>query len=218
MRDAIILQQAYDPTENTYFVDMLRLTMQRHAAYALSHKMDYLPYFGDYSDRDVYTGGWSKIKMILDALDNGYKYIFWVDTDAAIVDFNADLRDAFPEKGLIGCCEHNEKAFKKEMQIPTHLNVGVTFVQNGEGVREFVQKWYDSFPGVQRWAEQGSFNELAKDNPLVFKMDDKYNATVNVNMCENPVIVGWHGVFPLNKRFNMMKETMYTDHIKYKVV
>ena len=215
MRDSIILQQAYETEINHYFTDMIRLTMQRHAAYALSHKMDYQIYFGDYTDRDVYTGAWSKVKMILDALEKGYKYIFWLDTDAAIVDFNADLRDAFT--GSIGCCEH--KNLPKEWNVPDHLNVGVTFVRNDPGVKEFIQKWWDAFPGDKRWMEQGSFNQLSKEYPeLVFKMDDKYNATVNVNMCENPVIIGWHGIMPLNKRFNLMKQMMYTDHIKYKVV
>ena len=214
--DAIILQQAYEPNYNTYFSDMLRLTMQRHAAYALSHKMDYLPYFGDYTDRDVTTGGWSKIKMILDALDKGYKYVFWIDTDAAIVDLTVDLREAFT--GFIGCCEHDGTKLPKEWKVPVHLNVGVTFVKAGDGVREFIQKWWDAYPGHQRWMEQGSFNDLSKDNPLVFKMDDKYNATVNMNMCEKPVIKGWHGVTPFNKRYNMMKQEFYNDHIKFKVV
>ena len=214
--DAIILQQAYEPNYNTYFSDMLRLTMQRHAAYALSHKMDYLPYFGDYTDRDVMTGGWSKIKMILDSLDKGYKYIFWIDTDAGILDFEADLRDAFT--GFIGCCEHDGTKLPEHWKVPIHLNVGVTFVKAGEGVREFIQSWWDAFPGNERWLEQGSFNDLAKDNPLVFKLEDKYNATVDINMCDNPVIKGWHGISPLSKRYNMMKQEFYNDHLKFKVV
>lgn len=213
--NAIILQQAYEPVINHVFTDMLRMTMGRHSAYALSHNMDYLAYFGDYTERDVYAGAWSKVKMIMDSLSKGYKYVFWLDTDAAIVDFNADLRDAFT--GSIGCCEHKTDKFPKEWQVPTHLNVGVMFVRNDEGVLDFMQKWWDTFPGDKRWMEQGSFNDLSKDNPLIFKLDDKYNATVNVNMCENPVIVGWHGVMPLSKRIGMMKHEMYNDHIKYRV-
>ena len=216
MNNSIIIQQAYEPDLNHIFTDMLRLTMNRHSAYALSHKIDYLPFFGDYTDRDVRTGGWSKIKMMIDCIEKGYEYVFWIDTDAAIMDFTKDLRDAFTDKN-IGCCEHNAKNFPKDWQVPTHLNVGVTFVKNGEGVLSFLQKWWDAFPGEQRWVEQGSFNKLAKESDLVFKMDDKYNATVNVNMCENPVIVGWHGVSPISKRFAMMKQALYNDHIKYRV-
>jgi hypothetical protein len=179
--------------------------------------MDYMAYFGDYSNRDVMTGGWSKIKMMIDCLEKGYEYIFYLDTDTAIVDFTTDLRDAFTDK-YIGCCEHNAKNFPKDWQVPTHLNVGVTFVKNRPGILDFFNEWWNAFPGDKRWVEQGSFNELAKKyTDWVFKMDDKFNATVNVNMCENPVIIGWHGVTPNNKRFALMKQTLYTDHIKYRV-
>jgi hypothetical protein len=217
MRDSIIIQQAYEEVNNGggYYSDMLRLTMQRHAAYARSHLMDYQIYFGEPTDRDVFTGAWHKIKMIQDALERGYKYIFWIDIDAAIVDFSQDLRDAF--KGSIGCVQHKHEQLPKEYNIPTHLNVGVVFVRNDEGVKEFIQNWWNAFPGDKRWAEQGAFNDLAKDNPLVFKMDDKYNATVNVNMCEKPVIVGWHGIHPAEKRFSMMKTSFLDDHIKFRV-
>jgi hypothetical protein len=216
MRDSIILQQAYEETNNGggYFSDMLRLTMQRHAAYARSHKMDYQIYFGEPTERDVFTGAWHKVKMIQNALERGYKYVFWLDTDTAIMDFNSDLRDAFT--GSIGCVQHKREQLPKEYDIPTHLNVGVVFVRNDEGVKEFMKSWWDSFPGDKRWMEQGSFNDLAKDNPLVFKMDDKYNATVNVNMCEKPVIVGWHGI-PAGKRFNMMKIALIGDRAKFQV-
>ena len=216
--NAIIIQQAYSPIINFKFSDMLRLTMQRHAAYAMSHKMDYLPLFGDYSDRSLFTGGWDKIKLIQEAIERGYEYVFWIDTDAAIVDFSVDLRDAFINQKLIGCCEHKRENLPKEYDIPTHLNVGVTFVKNGDGVKEFLQEWWDSFPGDKRWVEQGSFNDMAKKYPeIVFKMDDRFNATVNVNMCDKPVIVGWHGIQPDSKRFDMMKNSLYTDSVKYRV-
>jgi hypothetical protein len=219
MRDGIILQQAYEENNNGggYYSDMLRLTMQRHAAYARSHQMDYQVYFGEPTERDVFTGAWHKIKMIQNALERGYKYIFWLDTDTAIVDFSQDLRDAFTDK-FIGCVEHKHENLPKEYDIPTHLNVGVVFVKNHPGISGFMQEWWDSFPGDKRWAEQGSFNEMAKKyTDWVFKMDDKYNATVNVNMCEKPVIVGWHGIAPAEKRFSMMKTSFLDDHIKFRV-
>jgi len=212
MRDAIIIQQAYTPDVEGagLFSDMLRITMQRHAAYARAHQMDYVAYFGDYcQEKGLSTGGWHKIKMILDYLEKGYKYIFWIDTDAAIVDLEADLREAFTDK-FIGCCEHNAN------NIPAHLNVGVMFVKNGDGVKEFMREWWDAFPGDVRWMEQGAFNDLVKKSDLVFKMDDKYNATVNVNMVENPVIIGWHGL-AIRNRITLMKKRFIDDHIRFRV-
>jgi hypothetical protein len=213
MRNAIILQQAYTPDTDVsgLFSDMLRLTMQRHAAYARAHQMDYVAYFGDYcNEKGLTTGGWHKIKMILDCLERGYEYVFWIDTDAAVVDFEEDLREAFTDK-FIGCCEHNAN------NIAAHLNVGVTFVRNGDGVKEFMREWWDAFPGDKRWMEQGAFNDLTKKYPeLVFKMDDRYNATVNVNMVDNPVIIGWHGLNAKN-RIAMMKKKLLDDHIRFRV-
>ena len=50
------------------------------------------------------------------------------------------------------------------------------------------------------------------------QLDDKWNATVNVNQVEKPVVIGWHGVSPIAQRTALMKKAMATDHLKYKVV
>lgn len=213
MNNAIILQQAYTPdAENSgYFYDMLRLTMNRHAAYARVHKMDYQVYFGEYlPERNMFTGAWHKIRMIQDAIDKGYEYIFWLDTDAGIADISVDLRDAFSGDGDIGACEHESKT------IPRHYNVGVLFVRNTDRSKNFIADWWNTFPGDERWLEQGSFNNMAKDNPVVFRMDDKWNATISVNEVDNPVVKGWHGILP-SDRFNAMRRYFKEDHIKYRV-
>ncbi len=215
MRDAILLQQAYTPDieHSGLFYDMLRITMQRHAAYARAWQMDFQLYFGDYiPGMDVMTGAWHKIAMIKDALAKGYEYVFWLDTDAAICNFNVDLRSAFTVEGDIGACEHDANG------IPPHLNVGVLFVRNSEKSRRFIDDWIATYPGDKRWFEQGSFNELAKKyQETVFKMDDRFNATVNVNEVTKLVIKGWHGIMPIQKRFEMMKKFFWQDHIKYRV-
>ena len=214
MRDAILLQQAYTPDieHSGFFYDMLRITMQRHAAYTRAWKMDFQLYFGDYvPDMDVMTGAWHKVVMIRDALAKGYEYVFWLDTDAAICDFNVDLRSAFTGEGDIGACEHDANG------IPAHLNVGVLFVRNSDKTREFVDEWLATYPGDDRWFEQGSFNDLVKKHQgVVFKMDDRFNATVNVNEVNRPVVKGWHGLMP-RPRFEAMKKFFWQDHIKYRV-
>lgn len=213
MRNAIILQQAYTPdSDSGFFYDMLRLTVNRHAAYARAWQMDYVAYFGDYTqERNVYTGSWHKIAMIRDALEKGYEYVFWVDTDAGIMDFGVDLRTAFTGDGDIGAAEHDAH------NIPAHLNVGVLYIRNTERARQFVSEWWDSFPGEKQWVEQGSFNKLREKYPeIVFKMDDKWNATVGTNEVDDPIVKGWHGI-PYGKRFDLMKQTFRDDHIRYRV-
>lgn len=214
MRDALIIQMTSTPDieESGFFYDMLRMTVNRHAAYARAHKMDYQAQFGDYlPERGVYTGAWHKIAMIRDALEKGYEYVFWVDTDAGIVDFGVDLRSAFTGDGDIGAVEHDAN------NIPKHLNVGVVFVRNTERARQFIKEWWDSFPGEERWVEQGSFNKLAEKYPdVVFRLDDKWNSTVGVNESDDPIIKGWHGVVP-PKRYEMMKKYFREDHIRFRV-
>ena len=50
------------------------------------------------------------------------------------------------------------------------------------------------------------------------KLDDKWNATVNVNQVEKPVVIGWHGVSPIAQRTALMKKALFLDHLKFKVV
>ena len=91
LKDAVILQQAWQIGP---FADMLRLTYQRHAAYAWAHGMEYIAWAGSLKP-DMWPGGWGKIWLMRLMLDQGYKYVFWIDTDAAIVDLE---RIVEPEK------------------------------------------------------------------------------------------------------------------------
>lgn len=210
MQDSVLINMCNSSGE---FFDSMRLTYQRHATYAIVHQMDYWHILGDMHP-DKLRGGWDKIAIIQKALDAGYKYVFWVDADACIVDQAADLRDAFTGAGDIGACIHDANG------IPRHYNVGVLFIRNTDKVREFVQDWWFSYPGSPQWMEQGAFNDLLaseKYKGLLFRMDDKYNATVNVNMAPKPVIIGWHGVRPLTRRFEMMKEICREDFLNYRV-
>lgn len=208
MNDSVIINMCNSSGE---FHDSMRLTYQRHAVYAISHKMDYWHIMGDMHP-DRLRGGWDKVDIIRKALSAGYQYVFWIDADACIVDNKSDLRDAF--QGDIGACIHDAN------NIPKHYNVGVLFIRNSNLVREFFDDWWDSYPGSVQWMEQGAFNDLLatdKYKDLLFRMDDRYNATVNVNMVKNPVIMGWHGVRPLATRFKLMKNICSEDYINFRV-
>ena len=208
MNDALIIQMCNSSGE---FFDSMRLTYQRHATYALSHKMDYWHIMGDMCP-DRLRGGWDKVNIINKALEAGYEKIFWIDADACIVDMQADIRDGLI--GDIGACIHDANG------IPKHHNVGVLFIKNGEKMREFFTDWWNSYPGTVQWMEQGAFNDLLaseKYKDLLFQLDDRYNATVNVNMVQNPVIIGWHGVRPLTLRYSMMRDVCKDDYLNYRV-
>ena len=216
LKDAVILQQAWQIGP---FADMLRLTYQRHAAYAWAHNMEYVAWAGSLKP-ELWPGGWGKIWLIRLMLDQGYKYVFWIDTDAAIVNSECDLRDGLSDGKLIGAVEHYAPDWFPKFDIPRHYNVGILFVRNDPLTKEFMDDWLGRYPGHSRWLEQGAFNGMIGEDKYkdVFqKLDDKWNATFNVNPVENPYIMGWHGVMPEAKRYSMMKETFKEDFLKFRV-
>lgn len=221
--NALILQHTYSPsavmTGDNTFSDMLRLTYQRHAAYSLAYKMDYWAFQGGiHTEHPGEAGCWSKIHLMQMALKD-YEYIFWIDSDAAIMDFETDLRDSVKDIN-IGACIHDpaKSPFLASLGVAKHINVGVMYLRNTETTRTFVDKWMASYPGVPRWAEQGSFNNLIIEMPdAVTAIDDKWNSTINVNIVEKPVVRAWHGVMPAVNRFLQMKSVLIDDHINFKV-
>jgi hypothetical protein len=208
--NAVIIQQSN--SDGDLVRNCLRIAFPRNSAYAGAHNMDYRVNLGDVA-HDQLRGAWHKIYMLRDALLEGYEYAFWIDCDAAIWDFDVDLRDAFIGKtGSIGACIHDANG------IPRHLNVGVLFVKNTPEALAFLNDWINEYPGDLQWMEQGSFNKLSKEREgVTFQMDDRFNATINVNMVDKPVIYGWHGVNTWVDRAAMIRAALVDDHLKFRV-
>jgi len=220
INNAVLIQQtsSNNNTLGPTFVDMQRLIYPRHSAYCASHNIDFWNIQGGMEEgRGVEAGAWAKVGLVRQALKD-YEFVFWVDVDAAIMDFETDLRDAIKDINIGGCVHDPAKSpFLTANKIDKHVNVGVLYFRNTDLTKEFMEKWYNAYPGERRWSEQGSFNKLMKEMPkVVTVIDDKWNATVNVNMVENPVIYGWHGV-PVPQRFLMMKEFLIDDPLIYRV-
>lgn len=220
--DAVLIQHVYTQTNmfGNAFIDMLKLTILRHMTYASGHKMDYWAFQGGLEkEHKMEAGAWAKIDLVKMALEQGYEYIFWVDADAVIMDFETDLRDAIKDHD-IGACVHDpaKSDFLKQLGVKRHINVGVMYFRNTDKTRKFIDEWLGTYPGIPRWAEQGSFNNLLIKYPdTVIELDDKWNATVQVNMVEKPVVKGYHGITPSINRFNMMRADCIEDHIIYRV-
>jgi hypothetical protein len=216
LKDAVILQQAWQIGP---FADMLRLTYQRHASYAWAHGMEYIAWAGSLKP-DLWPGGWGKIWLMRLMLEQGYQHVFWIDTDAAIMDIECDLRDGLPEGKLIGACEHWAPDWFPKLDIPRHFNVGVLFLRNDPLTATFLDDWIGRYPGHPRWLEQGAFNEMIAEDKYkdaFHPLDARWNATINVNQVEHPMIMGWHGVMPEAKRLSMMREVFRDDFIRFRV-
>lgn len=229
MNNAILIQQCLSVGDYTgawsgIFYDQLRLTQPRHAAYARAHKMDYWCMYGDVHPGKK-GGAWDKVQLILAALEKGYEQVFWLDTDAAIMDMEADLRDALSEGEGVGAVVHDPErsVYLQQYQVPKHMNVGVLYVRNGEKTVHFFKRWLSSWPGLpgqERWAEQGAFNQIKEEEyyaGIARAVEDKWNATVNVNEVLNPVVKGWHGVMPPERRLSLMLDTLKDDFLKFRV-
>src|SRR5512146_1106150 len=221
MKTGIILQQCFSSGE---FVDMMRLTHLRHTAYARAWDMDFWAVYGDLMTHLplYHWGGWGKIDMIRRALEQGYKYVAWIDADAAIMDMNTDLRDALKgSDALIGACKHDAPWFVN-LQVPVHFNTGCMYFKNDAKTLAFVKAWADTYEVAikDRWLEQGQFNRMI-DEPewagVFAEIPARWNATVNVNPAADEVVRGWHGVNPTANRLVMMRAALADDWFKYKV-
>lgn len=217
--NSVIIQHAF--TYGPEFTDMLRLTYQRHAAYALAHNFDYWHIIGGVHDYPIERGGWDKVKLIHDALEQGYEHIVWIDTDAAIINFECDLRDALPAGACIGAALHDpaKSGYLQQMQVPKHYNVGVMYIK--AGAKPFIAEWLNRYYGrLERFLEQGEFNRMVEDpawTGYFAPVEDKWNATVNVNMVKPANVIGWHGIAPYAKRLAMMQEALRNDYLEFHV-
>lgn len=198
MNDAILIQQCY-PGHG--YEPMAELTKARNISYCNQWQIDYqLQIDAVVPEWPVENGGWAKIELIRRALDKGYKYVIWLDVDAMIYDLDTDLRKGCPDG--IGACYH---------RIPqlNHWNVGVMFMQNTSEVREFIVDWLKCYPGDgDGWNEQGVFNRLGKTIKVVETISDKWNATLNVNIVPDAVVLGFHGCGSAEKRYQLMRATL----------
>jgi hypothetical protein len=221
MNTGLIIQQCWSSND---FADAHRLTYQRHASYARAFKFDYWNIVGDIHPEQNVHGGWSKIWLLKWALERGYEFIAWIDSDAAIVNGQVDLRTIFaeggdPNSGLIGAVEHNAPWFK-DNGMEAHHNIGVMYFRTGPLVVEFIDDWLSRYPGEPRWAEQGSFNKMIveeKYKDIFVSCPAKWNSTVNVNLVPDAIVMGWHGIYPVAKRLEMMKNTFKDDWFKFRV-
>lgn len=197
MNNAILIQHSYP---GAGYEPMLDLTRKHNEAYCKKYDIDFQCEVYASEAFPISQGAWLKIELIKQALELGYQYVAWLDADAMIIDTETDLRDAIqPRK--VGACW---------CRIPqlNHWNVGVLYVQNSEETRAFINEWLASYPPpADGWFEQGVFNRMGKQSRVVETISDKWNATIDVNMVPDAVVLGFHGQGNAQQRYEMMKET-----------
>jgi hypothetical protein len=201
MKDAILIQQA-----SGEHGAMLWLTMARHRLYAERHGMDYVAYFGE-AQPEWWHPVWSRAMLCLDELARGREFVFCVDADAVIVDEGADLREALAfsveGRGVIGLVEHPGP--------PRHLNCGVMLWRNGEKAIALLMEMIRLGPGWPPWYEQAILNEVVQRpefEGVVQHLSDRWNSTYQVNEASEPIIMAWHGGWPVGMKLEWMRECL----------
>lgn len=190
-----------------------------HSAYANKWNMDY------WANRDIvietddpeYNPAWDRIKLMMDLLDEGkYDYIFWIDHDCVVVDFDTDLRSGLDEGKDFGLVLH--PGIPGHPQLGAHFNMGVMLVRCTERMKEFIYEvWNRRFSGPP-WYEQDVVNGLLREFKWMnmFQIaDDKFNSTLKVNDSPEPVIMAFHGHgshHDVDYRLNLMKQA--AEHYK----
>jgi hypothetical protein len=198
MNDAILIQAV---SENCPHINLLKVTSARNMEYCLLHKFDMEMIVGGEAPLQ---GDWQKVRLIRVAMALPYDFIIWLDADTLIADMKADLRDGCPPE-KIGACRH---FLRQNGCPPSHLNVGALYISNCETTRKFVDEWLARAPGttVPMWWEQGIFNDIAGNTAV--EIDNKWNATGNVNPSPTPVVMGFHGQGDVMTRFNLMVKAL----------
>jgi len=197
--EAVLIQQIYPDTPGVKLFD---LTREHHKAYCDKWGIDYQCVIEDSAPEfDKNLGNWAKLRLIDKAMAQ-YADIVWLDADTIIKDVDTNLRYAIQAR-KIGAC------WQRIPQLPRgHWNTGALYIHNSKETRKFMADWLAGYPPKDGWLEQGIFNELAMQSNVVVTLSDKWNATLDVSVVPDTVVLGFHGQGNPQYRYDIMKDTM----------
>lgn len=189
---ALFLQAAIDP-EYRGMIDDNRL---KHQTYCERHGLDYQASFLD-SGED-----WFRIRLVLESLESGHDFVFWIDADAFVVDMSVDMRETVPEWAYLGMTIHPLPWDGQHF----HFQTGVFYVRNSPMAREYFRAVLEMFGTVDY--DQTAMNRLLMRDPKwqqgLRVLDHKWNWTPQCTDMGKPLVVGFHGRG--NQRRALMRE------------
>jgi hypothetical protein len=189
VNDTLIFQHIY---ANTEAAEWTALAMPRLVRYCLAHQMDFQyiqadPPHPEYGKHNV--GHWGVPYYLQQFTRVAYKNIIYIDHDCILADMQADLRDAC-QVGKIGAVWHDLSEVYAGAE--GHYSVGALYVSNTANVRYFIDEWLATYPGEERWREQGTFNTLGVERDIIARIDNCWDSG-HVSRSEHPVVLGFHG-------------------------
>ena len=96
---------------------------------------------------------WAKVAFINQLLPT-CDFLFWIDADAAIVDYSVDIAEELPRRQFLGVVEHRYDG----QRVP---NTGVMAVRSGRFARRFFHEMWDHTQYLEtRWHDNAAALEM----------------------------------------------------------
>jgi hypothetical protein len=200
--DAIIVQQA----SRGIWQMQLDVTAVLHDRYAAAHQMDQLRAVRQWER-------WNRWQLLAWAVQH-YAYVFWIDSDAAIVG-GEDLRLAVQERPIGMVWGQDRRGAE-----PLACNNGVLYLRATPEVRTWVAEICAHEPAATTdfsdtwWSDAGrilydAWITLAlADDPrwrdLYGKLPARWNSIAGVSQVTEPVVMAWHGYGSQQERLAAM--------------
>lgn len=137
------------------------------------------------------NSAWMKVAITLNALEKGYKIVFFIDSDALIRDYTPSIETLF----------RPEKFIYMSVELTGNFNSGVIIVVNNSKSRKFFRKLLlrADVPGFMLpesdrcLYENGHVINLAKKSSIVQIIDPRWNYNFNTILPEGEKEYIWHG-------------------------
>jgi len=202
MIDALIVQQA----SRGIWQRQLDVTAELHDRYAADHQMDLL--------RAVrQCARWNRWELLVWALAH-YAYVFWIDSDAAIVG-SEDLRVVVQEQPIGMVWGQDLRGSE-----PAACNNGVMYLRSTPAAQAWAAEILAHEPAAETnfsgpwWSETGktyydAWITLAlADDPrwrnLYGRLPARWNSIAGVSEVPEPVVMAWHGYYDQDERLREM--------------
>lgn len=137
-----------------------------HKRYAKQHGYQYL--LVDHPNGSITASVWLKIPLLIQALDNGYDWVAFIDADCYVN----------PNTPAIQSLEKKDKSLYMARGFSGNINSGVIFAKQCIRVRNLLQKIYDNcnhqFPETD-WGENGHVIHYAQGWTGLSILDQRWN-------------------------------------------
>lgn len=194
---------------NDAFLPIAKMTVPLLRDFAVRHGHD----FRVSTDMDAGSLNtiWAKIALINEALENGgAEFVFWIDSDALILQPDRDIRDSIVDQADLHMTWHGPDTGRSDWHVPNpHYNAGIMLVRNSAWSRDFFARvWEMRFVKHHVWNDQAVIlrllgyrkciglgdDEDVPDRAHVAHLGCEWNSIPGGVMADDPIIHHYAGM------------------------